>query len=111
MNDRIPEDKPTRVSARASQWWSLPSAIDLEGTECLTAIRGDRAKSAVLLVREPTNRKAGCGKSARPVWREGRGSNPRPYPYPIRWQRARGVPVSRKPLQDSLSHPLLITPA
>src|ERR1017187_3625944 len=25
--------------------------------------------------------KAGCPKRACPVWREGRGSNPRPYPY------------------------------
>ena len=82
MNDRIPEDKPTRVPARASRWWSLPRAMDLEGTECLTVIRGDRAKSVVLLAREPTDWKAGCGRSARPVWREGRGSNPRPYPYP-----------------------------
>jgi hypothetical protein len=30
------------------------------------------------------DRKAGCGKTARPVWREGR-SNPidRSYPYPL----------------------------
>jgi hypothetical protein len=30
---------------------------------------------------ETTNWKAGCGKSARPVWREGQGSIPCPYPY------------------------------
>src|SRR5881397_3842956 len=29
---------------------------------------------------DPTNWKAGCGKTARPVWREGRPSG-RPYPY------------------------------
>src|ERR1035441_2779392 len=34
------------------------------------------------LTREPTDWKAGCPKRACPVWREGRGSNPRPYPYP-----------------------------
>jgi len=80
MNDRIPEDKPTRVPARASRWWSLPSAIDLEGTECLRAIRGDRAKIAILLEREPTDWKAGCGRSARPVWREGWSQNSIPTP-------------------------------
>ena len=85
MNDRMPDDKPTRVPARASQWWNSPSAIDLASTEGLTAIRGDRAKSALLLEREPTDRKAGCGKSARPVWREGRpNSIGRPYPDQIR---------------------------
>jgi hypothetical protein len=31
--------------------------------------------------RETSDRKAGCPKWACPVWREGRGSNPRPYPY------------------------------
>ena len=31
---------------------------------------------------EATDRRAGCGKSARPVRREGRGSIPRSYPYP-----------------------------
>ena len=80
MNDRIPDDKPTRVPARANQWWNSPSAIDLESTEGLTAIRGDRAKSALLLEREPTNRKAGCGKSARPVWREGERTPALPTP-------------------------------
>src|SRR5260221_10647245 len=28
-----------------------------------------------------TDQKAGCGKSASPVWREGRGQIPRSYPY------------------------------
>jgi hypothetical protein len=82
MNDRIPDDKPTRVPARASQWWNSPSAIDLARTEGLTAIRGDRAKSALLLAREPTDRKAGCGKSARPVWREGERTTALPTPIP-----------------------------
>src|ERR1035441_9541201 len=34
------------------------------------------------LARDPTDWKAGCPKRACPVWREGRGTNPRPYPYP-----------------------------
>src|SRR5271157_1436816 len=80
MNDRIPEDKPTRVPARASQWWNPPSVIDLEGTEGLTDIRGDRATSAILLEREPTDRKAGCGRSACPVWREGERTPALPTP-------------------------------
>jgi len=35
-----------------------------------------------MLDTELTDWRAGCGKSARPVRREGRGSIPRPYPYP-----------------------------
>ena len=80
MNDRIPEDKPTRVPARASRWWNPSSAIDLAGTERLTDNRGDRAKSALLLEREPTDWKAGCGRSARPVWREGERTPALPTP-------------------------------
>ena len=33
---------------------------------------------------ETSDRKAGCPKRACPVWREGRGSNPRPCPYPVK---------------------------
>ena len=33
------------------------------------------------LSQETTDRKAGCGKSARPVWREGWSSILHPYPY------------------------------
>src|SRR5665213_2553005 len=80
MNDRIPEDKPTRVPAGANRWWNQPRAIDLEGTERLRAIRGACAKSARLLEREPTDWKAGCGRSARPVWREGWSQNSTPTP-------------------------------
>src|SRR5665213_4555047 len=85
MNDRIPEDKPTRVPAGANRWWNQPRAIDLEGTERLRAIRGACAKSARLLEREPTDWKAGCGRSARPVWREGWSQNS--TPTPIDWAR------------------------
>src|SRR5665213_1161827 len=83
MNDRIPEDKPTRVPAGANRWWNQPRAIDLEGTERLRAIRGACAKSARLLEREPTDWKAGCGRSARPVWREGWSQNSTPTPISI----------------------------
>src|SRR4051812_22930550 len=39
------------------------------------------------LPQETTDRKAGCGKSARPVWREGWSSNLHPYPIVLtaRW--------------------------
>ena len=41
-------NKPTRVPARASQWWNQPSAIDLGDTERLTDGLGDEAKSRSL---------------------------------------------------------------
>ena len=31
MKDRKTEDKPTRVPARANQWWNQPGAIDSAG--------------------------------------------------------------------------------
>ena len=34
--------------------------------------------------RQTSDWKAGCPKRACPVWREGRGSNPRPYPYHLK---------------------------
>src|SRR5881227_1085497 len=53
------------------------------------------------LPQETTDRKAGCGKSARPVWREGWSSNLHPYPYFIVLQgpkyfcfRRRGAQIS-----------------
>src|SRR5947209_3973707 len=77
MQDRMTEDKPTRVPARANRWWNQPSAIGLGGTEGLTGVLGDRAKSVLLLERAPTDWKAGCGRSARPVW-EGGGAHRAP---------------------------------
>src|SRR6266700_1817196 len=77
MQDRMTEDKPTRVPARANRWWNQPSAIGLGGTEGLTGVLGDRAKSVLLLGRAPTDWKAGCGRSARPVW-EGGGAHRAP---------------------------------
>jgi hypothetical protein len=38
--------------------------------------------------RQTSDRKAGCLNWACPVWREGRGSNPRPYPYRQIWKSA-----------------------
>src|SRR5712664_2120679 len=93
MQDRMTEDKPTRVPARANRWWNQPSAIGAGGTEGLTGTLGDRAKSVLLLERAPTDRRAGCGRPACPVRREGErehalptpirstcGCSPQPYP-------------------------------
>ena len=44
--------------------------------------------------RETSDRKAGCPKWACPVWREGRGSNPRPYPYRTRMCEMSGLRIS-----------------
>src|SRR6266568_3625064 len=95
MQDRMTEDKPTRVPARANRWWNQPSAIGLGGTEGLTGVLGDRAKSVLLLGRAPTDWKAGCGRSARPVW-EGGGAHRAP-PILILGRRATGSRVSSRP--------------
>ena len=42
-----------------------------------------RAKASQCSYMRPTDWRAGCGKTASPVRREGRGSIPRPYPYPL----------------------------
>jgi hypothetical protein len=34
-----------------------------------------------MLAKRPTDRRAGCGKTARPVRREGQGKTPCSYPY------------------------------
>src|SRR6266568_5183999 len=90
MQDRMTEDKPTRVPARANRWWNQPSAIGLGGTEGLTGVLGDRAKSVLLLGRAPTDWKAGCGRSARQAW-EGGGAfllvSPLLGPLPARASR------------------------
>src|SRR5438445_9723051 len=83
MQDRMTEDKPTRVPARANRWWNQPSAIGLGGTEGLTGVLGDRAKSVLLLERAPTDWKAGCGRSARPVWEGGGAHRAPPILIPI----------------------------
>src|SRR5216684_2666159 len=91
MKDRMTEDKPTRVPERANRWWNQPSAIGLGGTEGLTGVLGDRAKSVLLLERAPTDWKAGCGRSARPVW-EGGGAHRAPPILIVPWT-AGGHPV------------------
>ena len=73
--------KPTRVPARASRWWNQSSAIGLVDTERLTDGLGDKAKSRSLSNRVPTDWKAGCGRPACPVWREGERRCRSPYPY------------------------------
>ena len=80
MQDRMTEDKPTRVPARANRWWNQPSAIGAGGTEGLTGTLGDRAKSVLLLERAPTDRRAGCGRPACPVRREGEREHALPTP-------------------------------
>src|SRR5207245_8175595 len=106
MQDRMTEDKPTRVPARANRWWNQPSAIGLGGTEGLTGVLGDRAKSVLLLERAPTDWKAGCGRSARPVW-EGGGAHRAPpiliHAKRVRrlWRRTR----RQTPGEGPASHP------
>jgi hypothetical protein len=92
MNDRMPDDKPTRVPARASQWWNSPSAIDLASTEGLTAIRGDRAKSALSLQENPLTGKPDAGNP--PVRFGGRGSG-HPLSLPLSLFRSE---FCRKPI-------------
>ena len=80
MTNGTTDEEPRRVPERASPQRSQPGAIDLVGTESLYEILGDRAKRALLLDREPTDWKAGCGKSACPVWREGERTSALPTP-------------------------------
>jgi hypothetical protein len=95
MRNRNTEDEPARVPARASQWWNQPSAIDLVGTERLTASLGT-ALCALPLQWRSTNWKAGCGRPACPVWREGERTTA--LPTPIRGARAVGPrPAGRGP--------------
>ena len=41
-----------------------------------------------MLAKRPTDRRAGCGKTARPVRREGQGKTPCSYPYRHYWVAA-----------------------
>ena len=83
MPNRNTEDEPARVPVRASQCWTQPSAIDLVETERLRASLGT-ALCALPLQWRSTNRKAGCGRSARPVWREGERTTALPTPISFR---------------------------
>ena len=75
------KSKPTRVPARASQWWNQPSAIGLGDTERLTDGLGDEAKSRSLSTEHPPTGKPDAGNP--PVRFGGRGSGHvrSPYPY------------------------------
>ena len=89
MDDRNTEDKPTRVPARANRWWNWSSAIGLIGTERLTDIFGDRAKSrASFPIGKPLTGKPDAGKP--PVRFGGRGGQETalPTPIPISLRRA-----------------------
>ena len=78
--------KPTRVPARASQWWNQPSAIGLGDTERLTDGLGDEAKSRSLSTEHPLTGKPDAGDP--PVRFGGRGSGYVRSPYPYRWTTA-----------------------
>ena len=73
--------KPTRVPARASQWWHQPSAIGLGDTERLTDGLGDEAKSRSLSTEHPLTGKPDAGNP--PVRFGGRGSGAAALPTPI----------------------------
>ena len=82
--------KPTRVPARASQWWNQPSAIGLGDTEGLTDGLGDEAKSRSLSTEHPPTGKPDAGNP--PVRFGGRGGASR-HPYPYRRRPAHQAPV------------------
>ncbi len=73
--------KPTRVPARASQWWNQPSAMGLGDTERLTDGLGDEAKSRSLSIEYPLTGKPDAGDP--PVRFGGRGSGVAALPTPI----------------------------
>jgi hypothetical protein len=73
--------KPTRVPARASQWWNQPSAIGLGDPEGLSDELGDRAKSRSLSRENPPTGKPDAGDP--PVRFGGRGGAHHAIPTPI----------------------------
>ena len=95
--DRTTDKEPKRVPARAYRRRSQPGAIDLAGTESLTDLLGDEAKSRSLSTENPPTGKPDAGDP--PVRFGGRGGVQRhPYPYPFRlhWRitRYRGFPLT-----------------
>ena len=79
--DRTTDKEPKRVPARAYRRRSQPGAIDLAGTESLTDLLGDEAKSRSLSTENPPTGKPDAGDP--PVRFGGRGGVQRhPYPYP-----------------------------
>ena len=77
-------NKPTRVPARASQWWNQPSAIGLGDTERLTDGLGDEAKSRSLSKEHPLTGKPDAGDP--PVRFGGRGGG-HPLSLPLSFTR------------------------
>ena len=71
MTNRTTETKPQRVPARASPQRKQPGAIDLVGTENLSGMLGDEAKSRSLLQEYPLTGKPDAGDP--PVRFGGRG--------------------------------------
>ena len=86
MTDGMTDNKPARVPRKwLIQQWHPPSAIDLADT--VERSEGHRpwgrGEEPLPLNRAPTDWKAGCGKSARPVWREGWRESAIPTPIPL----------------------------
>jgi len=82
--------KPTRVPARASQWWNQPGAMGSGDTERLTDGLGDEAKSRSLSKEHPLTGKPDAGEP--PVRFGGRGSDHVRSPYPYLSALRYGVP-------------------
>ena len=76
--DRTTDKEPKRVPARAYRRRSQPGAIDLAGTESLTDLLGDEAKSRSLSTENPPTGKPDAGDP--PVRFGGRGGVQR-HPY------------------------------
>ena len=72
--------KPTRVPARASQWWSPPSASGLVDTERRTGELGDEAKSRSLSTEHPLTGEPDAGD---PPVRFGGGARFNPLSRPL----------------------------
>ena len=82
-------DPPTGVKGGTwGQWPRAPSLPNTGFSTCPTLM----FRSASPLAGNTINRRAGCGRSARPVRREG-GANPIASPYPYhRWYGSRPAP-------------------
>src|SRR3989304_5123706 len=87
---RVPMAKPGRVKQQAcgsnARWEpSQEKSVEADwasNRDARVDLLGLNTCQSRQLSKLTTDRKAGCGKTARTVWREGRGSMPRSYPYP-----------------------------
>ena len=96
---RTTEHKPLRVPARAVPQRDQPSAMTW-----VRLLKGKRPwrprEERTLSRRDPIDRRAGCGKSARPVRREGWRQRAIPTPiFPARGALARFNVSTPKPLE------------